>query len=69
MSTGDGAVPVPASDSSACSGCGHTRRAHQHYRRGTDCSLCSCPRFHRSPRTVVEGVVGGLARRFRRSSP
>jgi hypothetical protein len=26
--------------------CGHAREAHQHYRRGTDCSGCSCAQFH-----------------------
>jgi hypothetical protein len=26
--------------------CGHDRDAHEHYRRGTDCSGCSCERFH-----------------------
>jgi hypothetical protein len=25
--------------------CGHDGLAHQHYRRGKDCSLCSCSRF------------------------
>ncbi|WP_280115017.1 hypothetical protein [Kineococcus rubinsiae] len=32
-----------------CSACGHPREAHQHYRRGTDCSVrdCGCPRFRR----------------------
>lgn len=25
--------------------CGHLRNAHQHYRKGTDCGLCGCPRF------------------------
>jgi hypothetical protein len=28
--------------------CGHPREAHEHYRAGTDCSLCGpsgCPRF------------------------
>ncbi len=28
--------------------CGHPLEAHEHYRSGTDCSLCggrSCPRF------------------------
>jgi len=25
--------------------CGHGEQAHEHYRRGTDCALCSCPRF------------------------
>ena len=30
--------------------CGHERAAHEHYRGGTECSLCSptaCPRFRR----------------------
>lgn len=27
--------------------CGHPRAAHEHYRRGSDCALCSCPRYHR----------------------
>ncbi len=26
--------------------CGHPKDAHEHYRRGTDCSGCSCARFH-----------------------
>ena len=25
--------------------CGHSERAHEHYRRGTDCALCKCPKF------------------------
>lgn len=27
--------------------CGHPFGAHQHYRQGTDCSQCGCPRFRR----------------------
>ncbi len=27
--------------------CGHGRAAHQHYRRGSDCSLCACGTFRR----------------------
>ncbi len=27
--------------------CGHVRDAHEHYRPGTDCALCDCPRFRR----------------------
>jgi hypothetical protein len=27
--------------------CGHPREAHEHYRRGTDCSACLCPRYDR----------------------
>jgi hypothetical protein len=26
--------------------CGHRQDTHQHYRRGSDCALCSCPRWH-----------------------
>ncbi len=25
--------------------CGHPDKAHEHYRRGTDCALCACPKF------------------------
>jgi hypothetical protein len=31
----------------ACGRCGHGRRAHEHYRSGSDCALCDCPRFSR----------------------
>lgn len=27
--------------------CGHEQDAHEHYRPGTDCALCDCPRFRR----------------------
>jgi hypothetical protein len=39
-------VAVLSSARKTCS-CGHERRAHEHYRRGTDCALCDCDRFHR----------------------
>jgi hypothetical protein len=26
--------------------CGHDSGAHEHYRRGSDCSGCACERFH-----------------------
>jgi hypothetical protein len=26
-------------------GCGHERSAHRHYRGGSDCALCDCPRW------------------------
>jgi hypothetical protein len=29
----------------ACS-CGHGKDAHEHYRRGSDCSACGCTRYH-----------------------
>jgi hypothetical protein len=25
--------------------CRHVKQAHEHYRRGTDCALCDCPRY------------------------
>jgi hypothetical protein len=25
--------------------CGHPRAAHEHYRAGTDCAQCDCPRY------------------------
>jgi len=27
--------------------CGHQLRAHRHYRPGSDCGLCECPRWTR----------------------
>ncbi|MEU2349050.1 hypothetical protein [Modestobacter sp. NPDC049651] len=35
--------------------CGHERVAHQHYRRGTDCALCSCARYRRRFRLFGRG--------------
>jgi hypothetical protein len=32
--------------------CGHWRQAHEHYRSGTDCSLCPCPRFRAAGRSA-----------------
>jgi hypothetical protein len=26
--------------------CGHAKKAHVHYRRGTECALCDCPRWY-----------------------
>jgi len=37
--------------------CGHGKRAHEHYRRGTDCGLCTCTRFSR-PLLVRLGLSG-----------
>jgi hypothetical protein len=27
--------------------CGHDKSAHEHYRKGTECSVCECARFRR----------------------
>ena len=29
--------------------CGHRKASHRHYRRGTDCGLCSCQKFRAPP--------------------
>jgi hypothetical protein len=38
--------PVAPVSGRTCS-CGHGKPAHQHYRRGTDCAMCSCARYTR----------------------
>jgi len=41
--------PLPAAvtaDAATCV-CGHRQEAHEHYRPGSDCALCDCPRFRR----------------------
>ncbi|PZE70906.1 MULTISPECIES: hypothetical protein [unclassified Curtobacterium] len=35
-------------DDAACGTCGHAQAAHEHYRPGTDCALCDCPKFRRA---------------------
>lgn len=38
-------------------GCGHSRNAHEHYRAGSDCSLCtdrSCSSFHPAPAPAMQ---------------
>ncbi|WP_211770117.1 hypothetical protein [Kutzneria sp. CA-103260] len=44
--------------------CGHARAAHEHYRPGSDCALCDCPRFRDSD--APAGLVARLRRLFRR---
>jgi hypothetical protein len=33
--------------------CGHGRAAHSHYRGGSDCALCTCPRFRMDWRALL----------------
>ncbi|PYY54560.1 hypothetical protein DEJ17_14265 [Curtobacterium sp. MCSS17_011] len=35
-------------DDALCGTCGHQQAAHEHYRPGTDCALCDCPKFRRA---------------------
>lgn len=28
--------------------CGHAQAAHEHYRPGSDCALCDCPKYRRA---------------------
>ncbi len=46
-----------ASDPKPCR-CGHVRRAHEHYRSGTDCALCPCQRFRNAARPVRDPTGG-----------
>lgn len=39
-------APAALPAGSPC-GCGHSKQAHTHYRRGTDCAACACARFDR----------------------
>lgn len=42
--------------------CGHPRHAHEHYRRGCECSACPCPRYCRWPELAAElAALGRLA--------
>jgi hypothetical protein len=40
-------LDVPLAEASAVCVCGHVQDAHEHYRPGTDCALCDCPKFRR----------------------
>jgi hypothetical protein len=40
------AQPPESAVTAACT-CSHGRTAHEHYRRGTDCALCGCRKYHR----------------------
>lgn len=53
--------PNPGSDR-PCR-CGHAYVAHQHYRSGSECSICSeCPRFRPAPGLVAR-IIGMLTGR------
>jgi len=41
-------LPFRGSGPKGCT-CGHAANAHEHYRRGTDCALCTCPKFRAGP--------------------
>jgi hypothetical protein len=41
------AEPSPVPEAGRPCVCGHGRTAHEHYRRGKDCALCSCARYRR----------------------
>jgi hypothetical protein len=48
-------LPSRGSGPKGCK-CGHAANAHEHYRRGTDCGLCSCPKFRAgTPARAREG--------------
>lgn len=41
--------------------CGHGPHAHEHYRRGKDCSLCACAKFRSSEGSVLARLLGRRA--------
>ena len=53
---------------SACR-CGHHREDHQHYRRGTECGLCSCPRHRRRWRSDSRASAGGATAKLTEAPP
>ena len=46
--------------------CGHQARAHEHYRRGSDCALCECSRYKAGRGPFV--VSGPRGERFREAA-
>lgn len=34
--------------------CGHSRQTHEHYRQGSDCAVCGCPRWRRHRYSAAE---------------
>lgn len=38
--------------------CQHPADAHEHYRPGTECGMCSCPRYQRWP--AIGDLLWGL---------
>ena len=67
MPTGDSwgpaVPPIQPAAKPACR-CGHSREMHDHYRSGTDCTLCNCPYWHVSrplARSLARGVLWGFA--------
>jgi len=63
MLKSEGGARAEQVDSANSCACGHTASAHEHFRPGSECSLCrsrrACTRFrHASPRAVVTAVSG-----------
>jgi hypothetical protein len=48
--------------------CGHNRLAHEHYRKGSECALCECPRWS-APGVLRRAAPGLRDRLFRRQKP
>jgi hypothetical protein len=44
----------------ACTECGDPGGAHRHYRCGTDCGRCACPRFNRAGAADSGSIRWGL---------
>jgi hypothetical protein len=61
---GDGMPPLPRKAVVGCPcRCGHPYLAHQHYRKGLECSFCSdCSRYRPAVR-LIQRIIGRLTRR------
>jgi len=55
-------LPSRGSGSKSCR-CGHPEGAHEHYRRGTDCALCQCPKFKAGAAASRRGSRGSRGER------
>jgi hypothetical protein len=51
-------IAVPVSRHSGDCDCGHHRDVHIHHRKGTDCSQCRCPEYHKP--NVLVGLFWAL---------
>lgn len=42
--------------------CGHDKPVHEHWRSGSDCALCSCPRYRVDKAALAAAALGSLRR-------
>ena len=42
---------------SGCTACSHDHGAHEHFRAGSDCSLCDCAGYRRNALVLVKRLL------------